>query len=305
VGLHPQVEEVIEKRAASVGPAPEGASLDVLRERFLNTWRENGPEVARVEDRQIDGPNGPIPIRIYRDFEDPGLRPVVVQFHGGGFVFGGIETYDGQSRRMAKATGFVVVNVDYRLAPEHKFPQGAEDAYAAVRWVAEQGGAIGVDSRHIGVGGDSAGANLSTVVSMMARDRGGPKISRQVLACPALHPDWPDKGHDPEVTPPSGREWWWTQYLATPADATNPYAVPLESDDLSGLPPALVFTAEYDELVGEGEAYAQALEAAGVPTIYRRFDRMWHIFHMYPGSIDDARKAFDMEVEFLMSMRDE
>lgn len=293
--LHPQVKAVIAKRDASVPPPSPDASLAELRERFMDTWRESGPEVASLQDRTIPGPGGPLPIRIYRSSTSEVL-PVLMSFHGGGFVFGGVDAYDGNARRLAAGADCCVVTVEYRLAPEHRFPAAPEDCYAATRWVADNAIELGIDPDRIAVGGDSAGANLSTVVAMMARDRGGPPLVLQILMVPTVHPTWDEMMHDPEETPPSGREWWWGQYLNDPTDAANAYAAPLSADDLSGLPPALVVTAEYDDLLGEGHAYAAYLEAAGVPTEYRMYEGMWHIFHMYPSSIDLGREAVDAEI---------
>lgn len=296
--LHPQVKDVIAEREASVPQAPEGASLEHLRARFMNTWREAGPAVDSVEDRRIPGPGGPLHIRLYRSTPSDNL-PVLMSFHGGGFVFGGIDAYNGNARRLAVGADCCVVTVEYRLAPENKFPAAPEDCYAATKWVADNADDLGLDAGRIAVGGDSAGANLSTVVAMMSRDRGGPPLVLQILMVPTMHPNWDVVMHDPEETPPSGREWWWGQYLNGPSDGANPYAAPLSAEDLSGLPPALVATAEYDDLQAEGYAYAERLRADGVPTEYRMYEGMWHIFHMYPESIDQGREAVDAEIAAL------
>jgi len=295
--MHAQVKAVIARREASVSAHDPDEPLDVTRQRFMSTWREPGPEVASITDHVAPGPDGPVPVRLYLPDGD-GPFPLLVGIHGGGFVFGGIDAYDGNARRLAVGADCAVLNVEYRLAPENRFPAAPEDCYAAVLWAAEQS-ALGLDGR-IALGGDSAGANLSTVVSMMSRDRGGPEISAQIMMCPALHPDFLPAIHDPDETPPMLKWWWWEQYLADPEDAENPYAVPLaDSADLTGLPSALVITAEFDELLGEGAEYARRLEAAGVPVTYRQFDGMWHIFHMYPEHIDAAREAVAMEVAAL------
>ena len=295
--LHPQVKEAIARREASLPPPPPDASLAQLRDRFMKTWREDGPEVHSVLDRSIPGPGGPLAIRIYRPTDDRDL-PVLMSFHGGGFVFGGIDAYNGNARRLAVGAGCCVVTVEYRLAPENKFPAAPEDCYAATKWVADNASELGIDPGRIAVGGDSAGANLSTVVAMMSRDRGGPPLVLQILMVPTAHPNWDVQMH-PEDAPPSGREWWWGQYLRDEADASNPYAAPLAAEDLSGLPPALVVTAEYDDLLGEGHSYAERLQAAGVPTDYRMYEGMWHIFHMYPSTIDAGRVAVDAEIAAL------
>ncbi len=296
--LHAQVEAAIAKREASVGVAPPDATLEVHRERFMKTWREPGPDIYSVEDHSIRGPSGPLAIRLFRASDSDAL-PVLMSFHGGGFVFGGIDAYDGNAKRLAAGADCCVVTVEYRLAPEHQFPAAPEDCYAATKWIADNAADLGLDAARIAVGGDSAGANLSAVVAMMSRDRGGPSLVQQILMVPTMHPD-PDLDVEyPEGTPPSGREWWWSQYLGDPADADNPYAAPLSASDLSGLPPALVVTAEYDDLRGEGQAYAERLAAAGIPTEYRSYEGMWHIFHMYPSSIDLGREAVESEIAVL------
>jgi len=296
--LHAQVQAAIAKREASVGVAPPDATLEVHRERFMKTWREPGPDIYSVEDHSIPGPSGPLAIRLYRASDGDSL-PVLMSFHGGGFVFGGIDAYDGNAKRLAAGADCCVVTVEYRLAPEHKFPAAPEDCFAATKWIADNAADLGLDEARIAVGGDSAGANLSAVVAMMSRDRSGPSLVQQILMVPTMHPD-PDLDIEyPEGTPPSGREWWWSQYLADPADAANPYAAPLSASDLSGLPPALVITAEYDDLRGEGQAYAEQLAAAGIATEYRSYEGMWHIFHMYPSSIDSGREAVESEIAAL------
>ncbi len=297
--LDPQAVTVIERRDASTGPllAPD-ASLSDRRERFNHTWREPGPKVSGVEDRLLPGPVGNIPVRIYTPHGN-GPFPLLMLFHGGGFVFGNIDTYDGNACRICVGAECIVINVEYRVAPENKFPAAPEDCYGATLWAAENATSINGDADRIAVCGDSAGGNLSTVVCMMARDRGGPKIRFQSLRCPVTQRDFGPLTVDPEITPKSGRSWWWSQYLAGEADAKNPYACPMESRDLTGLPPALIITAEYDELRDEGEAYAEMLKAAGVPTTCVRYDGMFHVFHMYPAYIDKAREALQQEFEVL------
>ncbi len=204
-------------------------------------------------------------MRIYTPPGD-GPFPIVMLLHGGGFVFGNIDSYDGNARRICVGAGCMVVNVEYRVAPENKFPAAPDDCYAATVWVAENAESLSGDANRIAVCGDSAGGNLSTVVCMMARDKSGPAIRLQVLRCPVTHRNFEPLTVDPEITPRSGRNWWWTQYLADEADAKNPYACPMVSTDLTGLPSALIITAEYDELRDEGEAYAEMLAQAGVHT---------------------------------------
>jgi acetyl esterase len=296
--LHPQVLAVMAQRDAVAGPPPHAdAPLSERRAAFDATWREPGPDLADVRDAVAPGPNGDVPIRIYVPGTS-GPYPAVVLYHGGGFVFGSIESYDGYARRLAAEADCVVANVDYRRAPEHKYPTAHDDAYAALLWVVELADELGVDSSRIAVGGDSVGANLATTMALRSRDRGGPRLVAQILMCPAIQPGFEPKTHDQELTPPTGGDWWWPQYLSNGSDAEDPHLVPLLAD-VTGLPPALVVTAEYDELRDEGEAYARRLEAAGVPTRCIRYDGMWHVFHMYPSHIDAARAAVGEQLALL------
>lgn len=240
-------------------------------------------DVARTEDRVIPGPDGnDLPIRIYWAEVADKPRPVVVFFHGGGWVIGGIDSHDGQVREMVNRTGAVYVSVDYRLAPEARFPAAAEDCYAATQWVAANAAAIGADADRLGVAGDSAGGNLAAVVAQMARDRGGPAIAHQLLIYPCCDMDssaWPsqtENGFDYFLTKES-MDWFYDQY-ADVADRNNPYASPFKAVDLSGLPPACVITAEYDPLRDEGEAYGARLQEAGVVCEVHRYDGMFHGF---------------------------
>ena len=256
----------------------------------------------KVEDRRILGPGGDIPVRIYWPSAEVGL-PALVEFHGGGFVHGDIESYDGNCRRLCVGASCVVVNVDYRKAPENKFPAAADDCYAVTKWVSENGAGINVEPTRIAVGGDSCGANLATVVCLMARDRGGPTISLQILMCPAVHRAYSPLTYDRNETPggqatTTPMDSGWRAYLRDEIDATNIHACPFIAD-LRGLPPALVLTAEYDTFRDEGRAYAERLKEAGVPTTFRECEGMFHQFHMYPGYVDGGREALEQEISSL------
>jgi acetyl esterase len=239
------------------------------------------PAVGAVVNRSLPGPGGPIGSRVYTPF-GIGPFPLTVFFHGGGFVLGNLESHDHVCRYLCLASGGVVVAVDYRLAPEHRFPAAPEDCLVATRWAAEHAGEIGVDSRRIALVGDSAGATLAAVTAIRIRDEGGPKLCGQILNCPLV---------DHERSRPSYREnaegyfltlelmkWFSGHYLRTPEDAIHPFASPLRANSLSGLPPAYVLTAQYDPLRDDGEAYADALTAAGVTVIRKRYSNMLHDF---------------------------
>ncbi|WP_419918888.1 alpha/beta hydrolase [Candidatus Poriferisocius sp.] len=253
-------------------------------------------EVARTEDRTIPGADGTeLPIRIYWPEITEELLGVVVFFHGGGWVIGGIDSHDGQVREMANRTGAVYVSVDYRLAPEARFPAAAEDCYAATQWVAGNAASLGVDAHRLGVAGDSAGGNLAAVVAQMSRDRGGPAIAHQLLVYPCCDMDtsaWPSQTENGSgyFLTREAMEWFYDQY-ADAADRENPYASPIKATDLAGLPPACVITAEYDPLRDEGEAYGHRLQQAGVACEIHRYSGMFHGFFGMTLGIPKAMEA--------------
>jgi acetyl esterase len=301
VPLDPQAVEVIRRRALSSIATPDRdgrVSLAERRRSFMATWREFGAPVAATEDHELPGTGPDVPVRIYWPSRSEPL-PAVIIYHGGGFVFGGIESYDPLARRLCNALGAVVINVGYRLAPEDPYPAAPEDCFAAYRWVRSTAKDLGVDPERIAVLGDSAGANLSSVVCLMSRDRGIPLPACQVLLCPTVDPHFTESTHDRELTPPGGRDWWWKEYLGLAFDRPEAYATPLRAEDLSGLPPALVITAEYDELRDEGNAYADALHAAGVEVEHECYAGQWHVFHMYPSHVDAAVRAVEHQLRFL------
>jgi acetyl esterase len=191
----------------------------------------------------------------------------------------------------------VVVSVDYRLAPEHKFPAAAEDAYAATQWVADHADELGGDPDRIAVAGDSAGGNLAAVVALMARDRGGPPLRFQLLVYPvtdfSFDTDSYRENAEGYFLHRASMEWYWRQYLASDDDGIDPYASPLRADDVTGVPPAMVITAEYDPLRDEGEAYGRKLADAGVDVSIRRFDGMFHGFFSMGAFLDGAKQATD------------
>lgn len=280
--VDPQVQALLDAVATLNLPAWNTLTPDEVRAQVAAGRVPIPPEpVARVEDRTTPGPAGEIPVRIYAPEADA-LLPALVYFHGGGFVIGNIESHDNVCRRLANDGQCAVISVDYRLAPEHHFPAAADDAYAATAWVAGHAAEIGVDGARVAVGGDSAGGNLAAVAALMARDRGGPTIVFQLLVYPVTDFDFGTDSYrnhaDGYFLTADSMRWFWGHYLARLEDGRSPYASPLEADDLSGLPPALVITAEYDCLIDEGEAYASRLRGAGVPVTYSVYDGMVHGF---------------------------
>jgi acetyl esterase len=261
--------------------------------------------VRSVEDGTIPGPAGDIAIRTYRPDVD-GPVPTVVYFHGGGFVIGDIDTHDDHTRLICHDVEAVVVSVDYRLAPENPFPAGFEDCLAATRWVADHVADLGGDAERIAVAGDSAGGNLAAAVALTTTRQGGPKLAAQLLLYPGvdfrddetLHASRVENGEGLFLTA-EDMAWFRGHYLQDPSHVADPRASVLLAPDLSGLPPAVVGTGEYDPLRDEGEAYAKALEAAGVKVVLRRFDGLIHgFFGMGTWSERSAAAATDLCEEF-------
>ncbi|WP_246531145.1 alpha/beta hydrolase [Streptomyces bathyalis] len=257
------------------------------------------PPVGEVSDRLIRGPEGApeLPVRIYRPYEEElagGAAPTVVFFHGGGWVLGSLETHDATARAMCRASGAVVVSVDYRLAPETRFPEPAEDAYAAVRWAAENIAELGGDPEALLVAGDSAGGNLAAVCTLMVRERGGPRIAHQLLIYPSTDPlaETESRRLNAEgyFLTEAAMNWFGAQYFAPGSDLTHHYAAPLRAD-LSGLPPAHVVTAGCDPLCDEGRAYAAKLRDAGVPVSEAHFPGMFHGFLAVGDLLPDSSEA--------------
>lgn len=295
--LDPQAKAVLDRVAALGLPPTSSLSPEAARAQAeLTRAPVQGEPVAKVEDRTAPGPESAIPVRIYTPAGD-GPFGALVFYHGGGWVVGTLDGSDATCRALCNAAGCVVVSVDYRLAPEAKFPGPVEDCYAAAAWVAAHAGEIGVDPSRIAIGGISAGGNLAAAVALMAGDRGGPPIRHQMLVVPVVERrfdtrSYMEKAEGYGLTRAS-MQWYWDHYLAADADADNPYAAPLRAASLAGLPPAHVLTAEYDPLSSEGEAYARALKAAGVPVEFTCYDGMTHGFFSMASVIDKGRRALD------------
>jgi acetyl esterase len=280
--LDPQTRAYLDAVAALGGPSGRLAPTEMRDNGLARSRHFAGPEPAikQVEDRTIPGPDGDVPVRIYTP-DAAGPLPIFVYIHGGGWVAGSIESTDHQCRAIANMTPCVVVSVDYRLAPETKFPGGLEDCYAALVWAAEHGAEIGGDPSRLAVGGGSAGGNLALAVSLLARDHNGPKISYQMLVYPVTDNDFERPSYTDLATgyglTRDGMQYFWELYCANESDADSPYMAVLRAD-LAGLPPALVITAEFDPLRDEGDALAEKLSAAGVPVEHICYEGVIHGF---------------------------
>ena len=243
---------------------------------------EPAPALARIEDVRIPGPAGEIPARVYAASPSGAPLPVVAYLHGGGWVQGDLETHHGLCARLARHTGALVVAVDYRLAPEHRFPAAVDDCLAAYRWLRDRGRDLGADPARVAVAGDSAGGNLAAVVSQLAAAGGITVPTCQVLVYPAVDFSLDTDSHrelaDGHVIPRDRIAWYTAQYLRTEADKLDVRASPLRAPSLAGQPPALIVTAGFDPLRDEGRAYADRLREAGVDVVHREYSGQIHAF---------------------------
>ena len=243
---------------------------------------EPAPELARIEDVRIPGPAGEIPARVYSSSAAKTPQPAVVYFHGGGWVQGDLETHHGLCARLAKHAGVLVVAVDYRLAPENKFPAAVDDCLAAYRWMREKGRDVGADTARVGVAGDSAGGNLSAVVSQLAAAAGLAVPACQVLIYPAVDASLETESHrelvEGHVIPRERIIWYMQQYLRSEADRSDVRFSPLRAASVKGQPPAMIVTAGFDPLRDEGRAYGDRLREAGVDVVYREYPGQIHAF---------------------------
>lgn len=293
-----EAEAFLKQLAEAGGPALNELSPVEARQMTeqLAAFGGEAEPVASVVDRTIPGPAGEIPVRIYTPAGAEPF-PVLLYFHGGGWVIGSPNTVHATCALLANRAGAVVVSVDYRLAPEHKFPAAAEDCYAATVWAAENARSFGGDPRRIAVAGDSAGGNLAAVVSIMARDKGYPELAYQVLIYPVTDhnfetPSYRENGTDYFLTT-TMMQWFWNHYINGDADGSDWRASPVRVADASNLPPAFVITAEYDPLRDEGEAYAQKLAAAGNIVTVKRYLGQIHGFCTLLGAMPAGRQALE------------
>lgn len=294
MSLDPQIAGLLEQ----MKDMPDPASLGVEGYRQMVAAMEmpvTAEAVGDVEDLAVPGAADAVPVRVYRCAPVETPTGVLVFFHGGGFISCGLDSHDELCRALCNASGCAVVSVDYRLSPEAQYPQPLEDCYAATCWVAQNAQRLRVDARRLAVGGDSVGGNFAAAVSLMARDRqDGPAIRHQFLLDPAI-----DSGCDTPSHSTYGEgyflssatmKWFWGHYLGTNGNPEDPLASPAHAEQLAGLPPATVISAECDPLCDEAERYAQRLEDAGVPVACKRYAGMIHGFLSFP-MVDVAVRA--------------
>lgn len=266
--LRPLFDAITANRGGAGAGLPAGearAMAHAAMERLVTGFYASADPVAREQDHGVPVAGGTIAVRIYSPGDEGEPLPCHVYFHGGGFWLGSLDHFDPLCRAIARDAHCVVASVDYRLAPEHKFPTAVEDGYAALLWLSDNADELGIDRTRLSVGGVSAGGNLAAVIAMMAQKRGGPPLLLQILEVPVLDLSRHEPLRIPEenIDLPSGKDVYCAHYLGDPAEALLPYVSPLLATDLHGLPPALIMTAEYDPLAMEGELYAQRLVQAG------------------------------------------
>jgi acetyl esterase len=296
--LDPQAQKVVDTIAAlNLKPIKDSTPAEA-RESMRTRTAALGPveEVPAVADHRVPVDGGEITVRLYAP-AGVGPHPVLVFYHGGGWVIGDLYTHDGLCRSIVNAAGCAVASVDYRLAPEFKFPVAVDDSYAALKWVAANGARLGLDSARLAVGGDSAGGNLAAVMALLARDRHGPRILLQVLVYPVTNYDFGTASYTENATgyvlTTEDMRWFWRHYLSREGQGQEVTASPIRAKSLADLPPALVMTAGCDPLRDEGEAYAARLRDAGVPVTLTQYPGMFHGFLRMTRILDQARAARD------------
>ena len=283
--------ETLTPEEARKQPTPADAVKKVMEQMGKSTAPEAG---VTVKDMTITGPMGDIPVHVFTP-EGKGPFPVMMYYHGGGFVIADTKTYEASPRALAKMAKAIMVSVDYRQAPENKFPAAANDAYAAYSWVLAHAAEINGDPKRVAVGGESAGGNLATVVSMMARDKKETVPVHQLLVYPVVDNDFntPSYQRNEQAKPLNKpmMQWFFKHYSASEDDGRNPYAVPMKAATLKGLPPATVITAEIDPLLSEGKAYADRLKKDGVKVTYKEYTGVTHEFFGMGAVVPKAKEA--------------
>lgn len=302
--LHPEIAKILRSIPPSDASVPDPAAMRAADREGVPAPEDRLP-VAQVEDVTAATAHGEVPVRVYTPGEE-GPFGVVVYFHGGAFFSGSLDSHDAIARALAIESDCVVVSVGYRLAPEAPFPAGLEDCYGVVRWVAEHGEALGWDGELLAVAGDSSGGNFVAAVTAMAHDDGFDRITHQILFYPSLDLDF-DVDRYPSLREnavgygleTAGLAPFNSHYLASGADPADPLVSPIKRADLTGLPKALIVTAEYDPLRDEGEAYGRRLAEAGVETTVARFPGVGHGFVQHFAFLPECYRAFAQAARFL------
>jgi acetyl esterase len=295
----PQVQAYLEQLANMPARPTRTLTVEQLRRGLKRTTPPSNEPIGQVEDKHIPGTGGDIPIRIYRPYtaRQAEILPVLLFFHGGGFVMGNLDSHDNLCRRLANGAGCLLVAVDYRLAPEHKFPAAPQDCFSATCWVASNARSIGGDEQRIAVCGDSAGGSLATIVVLMARDHSGPALLLQVLFYPGTDLRIDSHSNDEEDNSPffdkETLDWFNALYIRNEADRLNPLGSPLLAASLAGLPPALIIVAQYDPLRTDGERYAQRLRDEGVAVTLSHYEGMIHSFLTINAPFEQAQRAVE------------
>jgi acetyl esterase len=278
-------------------PPPETVPLPEMRARYEETFTRLGGapvDVAGVRDVDVPGPRGAIPVRIYTH-AGASVRPLLVFFHGGGWVNGSRDSYDAVCRLLTRESGCVVASVDYRRAPEHPAPEPFEDCYAATLWLARNGARFGTDTSRIAVGGDSAGGNLAAAVALKARDAGVPRIAFQMLVYPAVTHDETSESYESykhgHFLTADRMTFYYNCFVPRAELGESPYVLPARAETLRDLPPALIVLAECDPLRDQGLAYAERLRADGVPVTVRVYEGMIHAFFSFMDLFPQGREA--------------
>ena len=304
MALDPQAQIVIDGiQALGIATLEEGTDPDEIRGLMNAAVLPSSIDLDRIEDSVVPGPAGDIPIRIYRPAgAEP--KPIIVYFHGGGWVLGSLETHDAICRALARSVDAVLVSVDYRLAPEHRFPAAVDDAYTAVGWAHSHADELGGDPNRLVVAGDSAGGNLAAVMAQMAR-HSGPALAFQLLIYPVTDHEFSSQSMEDNAEgyflTRDAMRWFYSHYLNDDAEGDDPRVSPLRADELGGLPPAFVLTMEYDPLRDQGVAYAAALEAAGTTVAATTYAGLFHGSFGMGEMIDAARAPFDDAVAAVRS----
>lgn len=291
--LHPTLKASLEAQNEELFLLPVEQFRAIKEQQAAERPKINAA-IAKIENRSIPGPAGEIPVRIYTPLGN-GPFPVVVHIHGGGWVIGSLDACDDVCRALCNFSDAVIVSVDYRLAPEYRYPAGLDDCWAALKWVVEHVSVIGGDATRIAVCGDSSGANLAAATALYSRDNGGPQLALQVLIYPVTNFGFDTASYHQKANnfglSRDAMIFFWTSYLAKPEHGIEPYASPLQATDLTGLPPALILTAEHDPLRDDGEAYAARLHQAGVPVQVTRYLDMNHGFFNCGAMYESAARA--------------